>query len=739
MLCIKKFSKQPIFPWNLHSRKSLIKKRYEFHELKILFKFAKFVKIRTYIYCIGIMWNRKLCPAVFFVGSLILFLCTLAPTVTFVDSGELIITAKNLGVAHPPGFPLYLLIAHLASLLPFGNVAQRVNFASAFCAAIAVALVYLVTIEAIRSWQLRAPKQISGKSRSQAKQAFLDERYEFVPGLIAGCLAAFSRTLWSYATVAEVYTLNSLLILLAFLFVLRWRNQAIIAEGSSERGAQPLDNKNDEKRKNKPSSVAPHIVQRGNNRLLYLAAFVFGAALGVHHVTVALTLPAIAWLVYSTKGFKFIKGKATLIAAAACLAGCAVYIYLPLAALHSPVLNWGNPDTLGRFWTHITGRQYQTNFSLSPDQIEREISSFTKLVFREFGWPWLPAGLVLAGIGFYSLYRKDRALLIFLILIIGFNLLFCLGYEIAEDKDAYSLPIFLSVIMAAGFGTYAVLAAAKTQKRTTVAIVLILIPVLAFAANVRVNNRHNYRVAEEYVRNVFSTIAPNGLLLTGDWQVASPMLYFQEIERQRRDVVLIDVLLLRRSWYYGYLESKYPDLMRRSHDSVQLFMEDLLRWEKDPDAYQTDSQLNQRIDSRFCSMIATFVKNHLSSGPAYATVDVVLNPGGENQTVAKSLLDVYQIVPQGLVFRLFDDRGAHQTELPHLEMRGVIDRSPATDEDQVIRQKILPVYVTMLINCGRAFSSQGDKARAMDAYRQAWRIDSALVVERKLLPPGVSF
>jgi hypothetical protein len=362
-----------------------------------------------------------------------------------------------------------------------------------------------------------------------------------------------------------------------------------------------------------------------------------------------------------------------------------------------------------------------------------------KLVFHEFGWPWLPAGLVLAGVGFYSLYRRDRILLVFLVLIIGFNLLFCIGYEIAEDKDAYSLPIFLALMMAAGFGVHAVLDAVKAQRRTIAAVIMLLIPVLAFAANVRTNNRRNYHVAEDYVHNVFSTLSPNGLLLTGDWQVASPMLYFREIERQRPDVVCIDILLLRRSWYYGYLKQKYPALMQQSRDSVELFMEDLLRWEKDPDVYQTDPQLNRRIDERFCSMISILAKNHLAAGPVYATVDVVLSPGGENQTVAKSLLDSYQIVPQGLVFQLFADRGFHQAELPQLRMRGLIDRSPAIDEDPVIRQKVLPVYAIMLVNCGRAFASQGDQQRAMDAYRQAWAIDSTLVVERNLLPPGISF
>src|SRR5262252_8249721 len=79
--------------------------------------------------------ERSVCAAVIFVPSLSVYFATMAPSVTLVDSGELIVAAKYLGVAHAPGFPLYVLLAHLASIIPIGTVAQRVNFASGLFAA----------------------------------------------------------------------------------------------------------------------------------------------------------------------------------------------------------------------------------------------------------------------------------------------------------------------------------------------------------------------------------------------------------------------------------------------------------------------------------------------------------------------------------------------------------------------------------------------------------------------------
>src|SRR3954452_12357910 len=127
----------------------------------------------------------SVCAGFVFVAALVLYARTLAPTVTLVDSGELIVAAHSLGVAHPPGFPLYVILAHLASLVPIGNVALRVNFASAFFAACAAGVMTLVVGEFIPMLAARTQRMTVAASATAA-----------------GLLFACSRTLWSYATVA---------------------------------------------------------------------------------------------------------------------------------------------------------------------------------------------------------------------------------------------------------------------------------------------------------------------------------------------------------------------------------------------------------------------------------------------------------------------------------------------------------------------------------------------------------
>jgi hypothetical protein len=122
------------------------------------------------------------------VGSALAFLGpyipTLYPSVPGGDSGELIVAAYRLGVAHPPGYPLFTLLGKLFTLIPAGSVAWRVNLLTAVLGAIAAAILARAT------WKL---------TRS------------FGAGLFAGGLFAFSPLIWRYAIQAEVFSLNNLI------------------------------------------------------------------------------------------------------------------------------------------------------------------------------------------------------------------------------------------------------------------------------------------------------------------------------------------------------------------------------------------------------------------------------------------------------------------------------------------------------------------------------------------------
>src|SRR5262245_24293673 len=126
---------------------------------------------------------------------------TLAPGLTWAnhgdDGGDLITAAATLGVAHPTGYPTYLLLARLFQVLPIGNLAFRTNLLSAASAIGAALGVRAIILE------LRSPDS----------QAFASQAAAWLGGTAFG----LSSLLWSQAVIAEVYTLHALGLTLSLL------------------------------------------------------------------------------------------------------------------------------------------------------------------------------------------------------------------------------------------------------------------------------------------------------------------------------------------------------------------------------------------------------------------------------------------------------------------------------------------------------------------------------------------
>lgn len=676
-----------------------------------------------------------LCAGIVFVSALFLYSWTLAPTVTLVDSGELIVAARSLGIAHPPGFPLYVVLAHLASLVPLGSIAVRVNFASALFAALACAVFTLVVAELMITGSYLAALQVRLRKKKKSQKTpphviglEIDDSVNarltvLAPALASGLLMAFSRTLWSYATIAEVYTLNTLLIVIIFFLMFRWRRRII----------------QDERRTSAAARSRPHAPPIAEyDFLLYAAAIVFGLALGVHHVTVALMLPTLAVIVCRTEGLRFFTSKRLLYAGLFSIAGLlAVYSYLPIAASRSPVINWGNPRSLEEIWWHIMGRQYQAFFSFSPSVMGQQLIAVGKLALREFGWWWLPLVLALAIAGFRYAFRRDRTTVWFLVLMIIANMAYALGYDIAEDKDAYCLPTFVSVVIAAAFGIrwlveFALSKPPFARRAFVVAgLPVLLVPAIALTANWPFNNRSRYFIAHDYVENILSTIEPNGLLLTLDWQVQSPMLYAREVEQRRRDAKVVDIHLLRRSWYFDYLKRAYPGLIARSHYKVDAFLAELKQWEHDPKAYANDTARTQRIASKFHEMLQSFVRKELEVASVYITYDLVFMTEQNDKELTEWLTKNYQLIVQGLVFKLEDERGFHDPGPLNLQTRGLADGTLRFEQDDVVKVKVFPVYPTMLVNRGRYLALFNQHERAIDAFKRALALDPNIDLARQ--------
>jgi len=194
---------------------------------------------------VGQRWLERAIPLGLFVLTFVVYLSTLSPTLGEADSFEFQVVSYTLGVAHPTGYPLYILLGKLFTLLPIGNVAYRVNLISPLFASLAVVCLYLCLMHLTRH---RAAS------------------------LLAALTFAFSRTFWSQAVIAEVYTLNAFFVALVLYLLLKEINKS----ANQQTCGEPFGSAQDR-----------------HSRTINKTAFIYGLSL-TNHLTMALLAPAIA-------------------------------------------------------------------------------------------------------------------------------------------------------------------------------------------------------------------------------------------------------------------------------------------------------------------------------------------------------------------------------------------------------------------------------------------------------------
>ncbi|HYW68219.1 MAG TPA: DUF2723 domain-containing protein, partial [bacterium] len=258
---------------------------------------------------------RMTAAAVAFLVPLVVYICTLARAVTFVDSGELSAVAATLGIAHPPGYPLFSLLGRLFSLMPVGTVSFRVGLLSALSAAGASSLIYWAGSGLVLRFYRRTPDSTRPPGAA------------LVWAPLAGALLfSLSQTVWSQAVVVEVYCLQTFLVML------------LVAAC-----AKALSN---------PASALTHWPW---------IAFVCGLGL-TNHLTGILMVPAL--LLFLLLGYTARARETDKIpvpfwrGVGAGVLPLLAYLYLPLRARTMPPVAWDYPDTLQRFLVHVTARQY---------------------------------------------------------------------------------------------------------------------------------------------------------------------------------------------------------------------------------------------------------------------------------------------------------------------------------------------------------------------------------------------
>ena len=202
------------------------------------------------------LWNIITSLAVFVVAA-VTYISTIEPTASFWDCGEFIASSYKLEVGHPPGNPVFQLIARFFTMFTDASgAAVAVNVMSALCSALTIYFLYLTIVF--------FAKRLTGKKDGYTLPEALAIFGSGAVGALAYC---FSDTFWFSAVEGEVYAMSSLFTALVFWAMTKWYEQAD---------------------------------QPGSSRWIVLISFLMGLSIGVHLLNL-LAIPAIVFMYFYRK------------------------------------------------------------------------------------------------------------------------------------------------------------------------------------------------------------------------------------------------------------------------------------------------------------------------------------------------------------------------------------------------------------------------------------------------------
>lgn len=501
--------------------------------------------------------------ATVFASLLGIYATTLAPSVTLWDAGEFQAAIASLGIPHPPGTPLYILIASAwARVLGAVPFSLAVNLLSAVATAIACALLAGL---------------IAGWTRSR------------LAGIASGLCAGTMLAVWQNATETEIYALSMLLGVLMVVVgdragardsqrlrvLLAWLMGLAVAIQISALMAAPAAIL--------LASSGPGTPRPAPRRLASLGgvlAFVIGCSVG----SALLVAAGIAAVVAAAVG-KGIAGRsriegATLLAVAAL--GMSAILFMLVRAGQDPLINQGNPATFSAMMDVVTRQQYPLP-GLWPRQApvwiqvlmlvqyaDWQVASGLDLSMAASWWrtPWSVAALLLALAGARWHWRQDarsaRGTAVLLLLAsLGVVAVLNLraGPSILDrvlppgarheprERDYFFALAFATVGAWVGAGAVVVSRRLVSSPRlaATTALAVAALPVLL---NWRAANRRpDGMLATTFGESLLASAPRNAVLLVAGDNDSYTTWYRQSVLDERRDVVPVTISLLPAGWY----------------------------------------------------------------------------------------------------------------------------------------------------------------------------------------------
>ncbi|NXN39624.1 TM260 protein, partial [Rhinoptilus africanus] len=431
--------------------------------------------------------------------------------------GELITAAYELGVAHPPGYPLFTLLAKLATgLLPLGSPAFRVNLLCGFLGAAAASCLFYTVF------------RLSGSHAG---------------GILAAGVFSFSRLTWQWSIAAEVFSLNNLFVGLLMALTARFEEASTAKERS---------------------------------KISKLGAFCCGLSLCNQH-TIVLYIACIVPWVLSRLFRKTELSLGHLLKLGLCfLAGLLPYLYLPASSyLNRARWTWGDQTTFQGFLTHFLREEYGT-FNLAKSETGSSMREM--LVFQlaqmqsELSLPVLALALMACvSTALTTKQQKSPVIWLFAGMLCVYSLFFAWRANLDITK-----PLFLGVVerfwlqssavvaVLAGLGLAAlaslgnaVLEGSRAMPWMEWLSALALVASQIWANYSACDQSNNY-VVDKFARNLLSSMPAGAVILLRGDLPGNALRYLHYCEGMRPDITLVDQEMMTYEWYLPKLAKHLP-------------------------------------------------------------------------------------------------------------------------------------------------------------------------------------
>ena len=529
-----------------------------------------------------------------FLIALANLISTVAPTTSFWDCGEYIAASKTVGVPHPPGAPLYLLIGRLFSMLPLAeDSGLRVNLVSTILSAFTILFLYLCIVRMARSWR--------------GMEKTVTDKISVYGSAAVGALAfAFSHSFWFNAVEAEVYAVSMFFTALVFYLAMLWLDYTDVPMG---------------------------------NRILLFIFYIIGLSCGIHLLNI-LALISVTYIVAFQKreanfgnivitgligsaiifaiypiiiqGIPFLisieKLKiwsvviiligliiATILfikhdkrlaafgtfAVLLVIIGYSTFLLIKIRSGLNPFLDENNPETWHKLLAYLNREQYGTE-SLFLTMFERKAPFWTyqikKMYLRYLGWQYLEPSRFLAlpfllgMIGVvHHFYRDSKGAFTVLALFFmtGLAIVFYLNQDDPQprERDYAYVGSYFAFAIWIGLGALALIElignGLKKPKLPFVAGSISAICIAAVPLNMWIQNYHSHDrsgnyVAWDYSYNLLNTCEPDAILFTNGDNDTFPLWYLQAVDSIRTDVRVVNLSLLNTGWFIKQIRDKEP-------------------------------------------------------------------------------------------------------------------------------------------------------------------------------------